>query len=56
MSFFTDNIDIIGPLLVLLFGILVTFCVAVKIKDNSIIDTFWGLGFIIGTVSIVAFS
>ena len=56
MSFFTDNIDIIAPLLILLFGILVTFGVAVAIKDNSIVDTFWGLGFIIGTVSIVAFA
>lgn len=53
---FFDSASLLYPYLITLGAFMILFVIAQIIKDNSIVDMFWGMGFVIGAISTLVFT
>jgi steroid 5-alpha reductase family enzyme len=53
---FFDMDSLIYPYMITIGAFLILFVIAQIIKDNSIVDMFWGMGFVIGAISTLIFT
>jgi len=53
---FYDTNSLLYPYIITLSFFVILFVIAQVIKDNSIVDMFWGMGFVIGAISTLVFT